>query len=166
LIHELAAGDVGEIVITQSDWDHVLGIGHSPVARVTESRLAAEWLHAAGAAAEIEQVLVVGDYLSGLEIPFVGSSVRDYEQTVELLVRTIEDERPEDVIVGHGHPHSGRRAPQVAAEDLVYVRALRSLVQAGGSARTQAPSFTLPETGSATTRPHAQNVAAVLGPAG
>jgi hydroxyacylglutathione hydrolase len=109
-----------------------------------------------------EGLLVVGDYLSELEIPFVNSSAPDYERTLELLVQVIEDERPEHVVVGHGPPHAARRALELAEEDLAYVRALRSHVAGGGSLEDAAavPHPRRDVVGDA--EAHRQNVANVL----
>ena len=78
-----------------------------------------------------ERILVIGDYLSELEIPFAHSSVADYQQTIHTLIGVIERERPEFVVVGHGKPHTSDRALQIADEDLDYVEALLAFAQAG-----------------------------------
>ena len=78
-----------------------------------------------------ERLLVVGDYLSELEIPFAYSSVRDYQTTLHTLIGVIERERPECVVVGHGKPHSAERALEIADEDLDYVDAILAFADAG-----------------------------------
>jgi glyoxylase-like metal-dependent hydrolase (beta-lactamase superfamily II) len=78
-----------------------------------------------------ERLLVVGDYLSELEIPFAYSSVRDYQTTLHTLIGVIERERPEFVVVGHGKPHSADRALRIADEDLDYVDAVLAFADAG-----------------------------------
>jgi hydroxyacylglutathione hydrolase len=78
-----------------------------------------------------ERLLVIGDYLSELEIPFAHSSVRDYQATLHTLIGVIERERPEFVVVGHGRPHSAERALAIADEDLDYVDAVLAFADAG-----------------------------------
>jgi hydroxyacylglutathione hydrolase len=78
-----------------------------------------------------ERILVAGDYLSELEIPFAYSSVADYQQTLHTLIGVIERERPEFVVVGHGRPHTPERALQIADEDLDYIEAVLAFAQAG-----------------------------------
>jgi hydroxyacylglutathione hydrolase len=78
-----------------------------------------------------ERLLVVGDYLSELEIPFAYFSVRDYQATLHTLIGVIERERPEFVVVGHGRPHSAERALAIADEDLDYVDAVLAFADAG-----------------------------------
>jgi hydroxyacylglutathione hydrolase len=78
-----------------------------------------------------ERLLVVGDYLSELEIPFAYSSVRDYQATLHTLIGVIERERPEFVVVGHGRPHSAERALAIADEDLDYIDAVLAFADAG-----------------------------------
>jgi glyoxylase-like metal-dependent hydrolase (beta-lactamase superfamily II) len=78
-----------------------------------------------------ERLLVVGDYLSELEIPFAYSSVTDYRTTLHTLIGVIERERPQFVVVGHGRPHSAERALQIADEDLDYIDAVLAFAGAG-----------------------------------
>jgi len=78
-----------------------------------------------------EKLLVVGDYLSELEIPFAYSSVRDYQTTLHTLIGVIERERPEHVVVGHGRPHTAERALEIADEDLDYIDAVLAFAEAG-----------------------------------
>ena len=78
-----------------------------------------------------ERLLVVGDYLSELEIPFAYSSVRDYKETLQTLIGVIEREQPKFVVVGHGRPHSAKRALAIADEDLDYVDAVLAFADAG-----------------------------------
>jgi hydroxyacylglutathione hydrolase len=80
-----------------------------------------------------EGLLVVGDYLSELEIPFVNATLGDYERTLELVVEVIETEQPAHVVVGHGRPHASARALEIAHEDLAYLAALRSFAENGGT---------------------------------
>jgi glyoxylase-like metal-dependent hydrolase (beta-lactamase superfamily II) len=78
-----------------------------------------------------ERALVIGDYLSELEIPFAYSSVADYRTTLQTLVGVIEREQPEFVVVGHGPPHSAERALAIADEDLDYIEAVLAFADAG-----------------------------------
>lgn len=71
-----------------------------------------------------ERLLVVGDHLSELEIPWAYSSVSDLRDTVRMLVGVIERERPEWVVVGHGRPLSAKRALEIGDEDLDYLEAV------------------------------------------
>jgi hydroxyacylglutathione hydrolase len=79
-----------------------------------------------------EKLLVVGDYLSELEIPFAYSSVRDYQTTLHTLIGVIERERPEHVVVGHGRPHTAERALGIADEDLDHAERLAVPFRGGG----------------------------------
>lgn len=66
-------------------------------------------------------LLVCGDYLSGVEIPIV-ESLRDYRQTLARLRPLIE--RVDTVVPGHGAPHDRARALRVLDEDEAYLDAL------------------------------------------
>ena len=52
-----------------------------------------------------EGLLIVGDYLSVLEIPFIYESPRAYRDTLDRLVETIERDTPAHIVIGHGAPH-------------------------------------------------------------
>ncbi len=78
-----------------------------------------------------ERLLIAGDYLSQLEIPFVYHSAGEYSHTLHTLIGVIERERPEHVVVGHGPPLSADRALQIADADLDYVDALIAFAEAG-----------------------------------
>ncbi|MGZ4431329.1 MAG: MBL fold metallo-hydrolase [Gaiellales bacterium] len=78
-----------------------------------------------------EGLLIAGDYLSQLEIPFVFHSAWDYSHTLHTLIGVIEREHPEFVVVGHGRPLPAERALQIADEDLDYVDALIAFAEAG-----------------------------------
>jgi hydroxyacylglutathione hydrolase len=78
-----------------------------------------------------EGLLVVGDYLSGLEIPAAYASVSDYRLTLHTLIGVIERERPAHVVVGHGPPHSSDRALRIADQDLDYIEAVLAYAEAG-----------------------------------
>lgn len=70
-------------------------------------------------------VLVCGDYLSPVEIPWIsaGGSVAAYLQTLALLRTLIA--RAETVVPGHGEPLSSERARELLDEDERYLEALR-----------------------------------------
>jgi glyoxylase-like metal-dependent hydrolase (beta-lactamase superfamily II) len=78
-----------------------------------------------------EHLLVVGDYLSALEIPGVYDSVSAYRSTLETLVGVIERERPQYVVVGHGKPHTSDEALRIADEDIEYLEAVLAYAEAG-----------------------------------
>jgi glyoxylase-like metal-dependent hydrolase (beta-lactamase superfamily II) len=70
-------------------------------------------------------VLVVGDYLSSVEIPALNAG-----DTVEAYVATLERLRPlvrqaEHVVPGHGPVTDGARALVILEEDLIYLDQLR-----------------------------------------
>jgi glyoxylase-like metal-dependent hydrolase (beta-lactamase superfamily II) len=71
-------------------------------------------------------VLVCGDYLSPVEIPWLspGGSVDAYLGTLERLRGLVE--RAETVVPGHGRPLSRVDALAVLEEDVAYLRALVS----------------------------------------
>jgi glyoxylase-like metal-dependent hydrolase (beta-lactamase superfamily II) len=66
-------------------------------------------------------VLVVGDYLSGVEIPVV-VSLPDYRATLSRLSPLVE--AAETIVPGHGAPHDRERALRVLDEDVDYLDAL------------------------------------------
>lgn len=214
-IDDVVAGpDVTEIFLTHADWDHVLGLGTFPGARVTASRGAAGRVASGEAAADgvrqgaglyvpvrdVEGIrvdrpvdppaetelgpfaarllpapghtedgmaawlaepglLVVGDHLSTLEIPFVNHSAWAYRDTLRALADLIDRERPRWVVPGHGRPHDADAAARLAAEDLAYVDALVTYAEGGGDPeRPEAVPFAArnPDDGAA----HARNVRA------
>lgn len=69
-------------------------------------------------------VLVCGDYLSPVEIPWIsaGCSLEGYRATLERLRPLVE--RTETIVPGHGGPLPRDRAFQILDEDLDYLRAL------------------------------------------
>jgi glyoxylase-like metal-dependent hydrolase (beta-lactamase superfamily II) len=67
------------------------------------------------------EVLVVGDYLSGVEIPMV-VSLPEYRATLARLSPLVE--AAETVVPGHGAPHDRDRALRVLDEDADYLDAL------------------------------------------
>jgi glyoxylase-like metal-dependent hydrolase (beta-lactamase superfamily II) len=72
------------------------------------------------------RVLVCGDYLSPVEIPWLspGGSVEEYLFTLSRLSALVE--RAETVVPGHGGPQPAARAAAVLAEDVAYLEALRA----------------------------------------
>jgi len=66
-----------------------------------------------------ENWLLVGDYLSACEIPFV-DNLADYRRTLQRLVALI-DSGIENVIPGHGPQLSAGHAGRIAREDLRYL---------------------------------------------
>ncbi len=85
-----------------------------------------------------EGVLVVGDYLSEQEVPFIYDSAWNYRETLRTLIDLIERHRPDHVVVGHGSPHTAARAAEIAAEDMEYVERLIAFAQSGASAEDAA----------------------------
>jgi glyoxylase-like metal-dependent hydrolase (beta-lactamase superfamily II) len=66
-------------------------------------------------------VLVVGDYLSGVEIPMV-VSLTDYRATLARLAPLVE--AAETVVPGHGAPNAREAALRILDEDVEYLDAL------------------------------------------
>jgi glyoxylase-like metal-dependent hydrolase (beta-lactamase superfamily II) len=69
-------------------------------------------------------VLVVGDYLSNVEIPWIseGGSLADYRATLARLAPLVEDATT--VVPGHGAPHDRETALRLLDEDVDYLDAL------------------------------------------
>jgi glyoxylase-like metal-dependent hydrolase (beta-lactamase superfamily II) len=86
-----------------------------------------------------EGLLIVGDYLSEQEVPFIYDSAWNYRETLRTLLDLIERHAPEHVVVGHGSPHTAARAAEIAHEDLEYVERLISHAESGGSAEADIP---------------------------
>jgi glyoxylase-like metal-dependent hydrolase (beta-lactamase superfamily II) len=76
------------------------------------------------------RVLVVGDYLSPLEIPWVHGSFDAYIATLSRLEPLVEE--AEHVVPGHGPPVDGARAGAILREDRAY---LKSLLEVGVEAK-------------------------------
>jgi|1186.fasta_scaffold01781_3 hydroxyacylglutathione hydrolase len=79
-----------------------------------------------------EGLLIVGDYLGPMEIPFVYESAWDYRSTLSLLLDLIDRERPTHVVIGHGRPHDADAARRIGQEDMAYVEALIAHAEGGG----------------------------------
>jgi hydroxyacylglutathione hydrolase len=86
-----------------------------------------------------EGLLIVGDYLSEQEVPFIYDSAWSYRETLQTLIGLLERHRPEHVVVGHGSPHTAARAAEIASEDLEYVERLIAHAEAGRSAEDDVP---------------------------
>ena len=72
-------------------------------------------------------LLAVGDHLSAVEFPFV-SSTADYRTTLAGLIDLLRHDPPEQVVPGHGPPHTAAEALAIAEADLAYLRELRAAV--------------------------------------
>ena len=86
-------------------------------------------------------LLVVGDYLSIIEFPFVYVSTAAYRATLTALLEELERDPVEHVTPGHGRALTGTEAQAIAREDLAYLHALKTAVRsalAGGATREQA----------------------------
>jgi glyoxylase-like metal-dependent hydrolase (beta-lactamase superfamily II) len=81
-------------------------------------------------------LLVVGDYLSPLEAPFVYFSTAIYRATLAALIDLLEHDPPASVIPGHGRPLGADEARAFAVADLAYLHALREAA-AGSLARDE-----------------------------
>lgn len=103
------------------------------------------------------RVLVAGDYLSGIEIPFFGEgrgTLSAYRDTLGRLRPLVQ--AAEQVVPGHGPVLDGERALTVLEEDLAYLGALE---EQGADAQLPAGRRT-----KAQRRLHAENLAALAGP--
>ena len=68
------------------------------------------------------RVLVCGDYLSPVEIPWLHGSANAYLATLNRLEPLVEE--ADHVVPGHGGPIDGTRAAAILREDRAYVEAL------------------------------------------
>jgi glyoxylase-like metal-dependent hydrolase (beta-lactamase superfamily II) len=71
-------------------------------------------------------LLVVGDYLSDVEIPMIseGGSVDAYRATLARLAPLVEE--AETVVPGHGSPHDRDTALRILDEDVAYLDVLQT----------------------------------------
>lgn len=71
-------------------------------------------------------VLIVGDYVSAVEIPWIspGGSLDDYRATLERLAPLVEAATA--VVPGHGPWHTAERAMRLIEEDLEYLGELKA----------------------------------------
>jgi glyoxylase-like metal-dependent hydrolase (beta-lactamase superfamily II) len=83
--------------------------------------------------AEYAGLLVCGDYISNLEIPWIFGSLDDYRATLARLAPLIE--RVEMVVPGHGGPHTRETALRILDEDVDYLDVLER-----GEERPQLPA--------------------------
>jgi glyoxylase-like metal-dependent hydrolase (beta-lactamase superfamily II) len=87
-------------------------------------------------------VLVVGDYLSDVEIPWIsaGGSLEDYKATLARLAPLVREAAT--VVPGHGAPHDRQTALRLLDEDVEYLEALerggeRQLLPKGRDSKAQ-----------------------------
>lgn len=73
-------------------------------------------------------VLVVGDYLSPVEYPYLDSSATDYRASLDTLIGMLRDDPPALVIPGHGRPLDPDAAIALARSDRHYLDALEHAV--------------------------------------
>lgn len=78
-------------------------------------------------------VLLVGDYVSSVEIPWIHGSLPDYRSTLRRLRPLVEAAGV--IVSGHGPAHSSGTALRLIAEDEAYLDALES-----GEERPRLPS--------------------------
>ncbi len=86
-------------------------------------------------------LLVVGDYLSIIEFPFVYVSTGAYRATLAALSDLLRRDPAALVTPGHGRPLTTGEALAVAGEDLEYLHRLKDVVRgalAQGAARAEA----------------------------
>jgi glyoxylase-like metal-dependent hydrolase (beta-lactamase superfamily II) len=69
-------------------------------------------------------LLIVGDYLSDVEIPWIseGGSLADYRATLARLAPLVEEANT--VVPGHGAPHDRETTLRLLDEDVDYLDAL------------------------------------------
>jgi glyoxylase-like metal-dependent hydrolase (beta-lactamase superfamily II) len=92
--------------------------------------------------AESLGLLVVGDYLSDVEIPWIseGGSLEDYRATLARLAPLVE--RAATIVPGHGAPHTREEALRLLDEDVDYLDAVergeeRGALPAGRDTKAQ-----------------------------
>ena len=69
-----------------------------------------------------EGLLIVGDYLSDVEIPWIHGSLADYRATLARLAPLVEEATT--VVPGHGAPHDRETTLRLLDEDVDYLDAL------------------------------------------
>ena len=69
-------------------------------------------------------LLIVGDYLSDVEIPWIHGSLADYRATLARLAPLVE--AAETVVPGHGAPHDRDTTLRILDEDVAYLDALEA----------------------------------------
>jgi hydroxyacylglutathione hydrolase len=86
-------------------------------------------------------LLVVGDYLSPIEYPYVYFSTAAYRGALAALIDLLDHDPPASVIPGHGRALEAGEARAIAVSDLAYLHALRAAVagsQRRGEGRDEA----------------------------
>ncbi len=75
-----------------------------------------------------EGVLIVGDYLSAYEFPFVYQSTAAYRASLAALLDGLHRDPPRAVVPGHGRALAPAEAIAIAEEDLSYLHELHRAV--------------------------------------
>ncbi len=75
-----------------------------------------------------EGVLIVGDYLSAYEFPFVYHSTAAYRASLASLLDLLRRDPPRVVVPGHGRALGAAEAIAIGEADLAYLHALREAV--------------------------------------
>jgi glyoxylase-like metal-dependent hydrolase (beta-lactamase superfamily II) len=89
-----------------------------------------------GLAVVADDTLLVGDYLSPCEIPFIDDA-RDYRKTVSRLIDVLRDVR--HVIPGHGPRLTAGEADTIARADLAYIDRLLATRDLAAALAVQLP---------------------------
>lgn len=195
------AGPVEAVLVTHSDWDHVIGLSAFPDAEVMMGEQAAAVVRSGVAGEVLKQrahevglgevgpvrvdrvlspgpervgplaltvvplpghtecsvafhltevgLLVVGDYLSPIEPPYVEHSVSAYRRSLEFLIDLLARWPHSTVMPGHGGPLTTAQATEIARDDVAYLGAVVEAVDAGaienGAAVTPPRGADLPE---------------------
>jgi hydroxyacylglutathione hydrolase len=105
-----------------------------------------------------EGLLIVGDYLSKQEIPFIYDSAWAYRDTLDRLAELIRGHRPGHVVIGHGSPLSPDDALAVTEEDRAYIQAVIELAESGGDPSRAADVAYPDRGGSEDATAHRENV--------
>jgi len=90
-------------------------------------------------AIRVENHLLVGDYLSPCEIPFV-DHLQDYRRTLQRLL-TIINSGTEHVVPGHGPLLSAEEARRIGREDLRYLNEIARCAEANDAAAAKTISL-------------------------
>lgn len=77
-----------------------------------------------------QQILIVGDYLSNIEFPYIYESVAEYKNTLDTLERIIQTQPIQILITGHGDATSDRMEMQQRIQDARnYIQQLEAAVR-------------------------------------
>jgi glyoxylase-like metal-dependent hydrolase (beta-lactamase superfamily II) len=77
-------------------------------------------------------ILIVGDYLSNIEFPYVYHSFKDYQATLATLETIIQSGKVNTLITGHGdHTTDHQEMNQRIADSRVYLAAVESSIRDG-----------------------------------